>query len=192
VPEPPLSDDLIALRPLQPSDAIAIAEACADPLIPKFTFMPDNLTPYQAVEWVERRKEQWRKGQVAGFAIVAATDRRNLVGTIGVAVDRERVSGEVFYWIAAHARLRGFATRSVRLISAWAFEDLGLQRLELLTHPENEASQRVAVAAGYSYEGTLRSHQPFKGVRMDSVLYSLLPEDRTGDAQSPRHPEGAP
>lgn len=178
VPVPPLSDDLIALRPLETSDATAIAEACADPLIPKFTFMPEHLTPDQAVEWVERRNEQWRKGEVAGFAIVAATDHRDLVGTIGVGVDRRLVSGEVFYWIATHARRRGFATRSVRLISAWAFEELGLERLELLTHPENQASQAVARAAGYSYEGTMRSHQPFKGGRMDSALFSLLPSDK--------------
>ena len=193
LPEPPLSDDLATLRPLQPSDATAIAEACADPLIPRFTFMPADLTLQQAADWIERRREQWRQGKVAGFAIGRASNQRELLGTIGVAVDRERISGEVFYWIAAHARRGGFATRSVRLISTWAFEELGLQRLELLTHPENDASQAVAISAGYSYEGTMRSHQPFKGGRMDSALFSLLPSDRAetrGDAS--RAPKRGP
>jgi RimJ/RimL family protein N-acetyltransferase len=67
----------------------------------------------------------------------------------------------------------------------WAFDDLALERLEILTHPENEASQRVAVAGGYRYEGTLRSHQPFKGSRMDSVLFSLIPADLGERSNSP-------
>ncbi|MDQ3770643.1 MAG: GNAT family N-acetyltransferase [Actinomycetota bacterium] len=72
-------------------------------------------------------------------------------------------------------RRRGVATRSVQLISAWAFEKLALERLELLTHTDNVASQAVAEACGYTYEGTLRSHRPFKEGRMDSALFSLLP-----------------
>lgn len=177
VPEPPLSDGVAALRPLSPADAAAIAEACADPIIPRYTFMPEGLTSGQAGEWVERRIAAWRDGRVAGFAIVASGYPDDLWGTIGLEVDHHRVSGEVFYWVAAHARRRGLATRSVGLISTWAFEELGLGRLELLTHTDNQASQAVARAAGYSYEGTMRSHQPFKGRRMDSVLFSLLPND---------------
>ncbi len=167
----------MGLRPLEPLDAVAIAEACRDPLIPRFTFMAENLTPDRATEWIARRNEQWERGEVAGFAITESVDDRQLVGTIGLGVNAQRVSGEVFYWMASHARRRGMAVRAVRLMSAWAFDDLALERLEILTHPENEASQRVAVAGGYRYEGTLRSHQPFKGSRMDSVLFSLIPAD---------------
>ena len=177
VPDPPLSDGVVSLRPLKPLDAVAIAEACRDPLIPRFTFMAENLTPNRATAWIARRNEQWERGELAGFAITEGVDDRQLVGTIGLGVNVQRVSGEVFYRISSHARRRGSAVRAVRLISAWAFDDLALERLEILTHPENEASQRVAVAGGYRYEGTLRSHQPFKGSRMDSVLFSLIPAD---------------
>ncbi len=185
VPDPPVSDGVVSLRPLEPHDAVAIAEACRDPLIPRFTFMAENLTPERATEWIARRNEQWERGEVAGFAIIEAGDDQCFVGTVGLGVNVPRFSGEVFYWIASHARRRGWAVRAVRLISAWAFDDLALERLEILTHPENEASQRVAVAGGYRYEGTLRSHQPFKGSRMDSVLFSLIPADLGKRSSSP-------
>ena len=61
--------------------------------------------------------------------------------------------GDVFYWLAAEARGRGYATKAVRLISDWAFETLELERLELYAHPDNTASQRVAERAGYIREG---------------------------------------
>jgi RimJ/RimL family protein N-acetyltransferase len=73
------------------------------------------------------------------------------------------------------ARLVGQAVRGPPALARWAFAELGLARLELTCGPDNEASQRVAERAGFSREGILRSHVPFKGSRRDSVLYSLLP-----------------
>jgi RimJ/RimL family protein N-acetyltransferase len=56
------------------------------------------------------------------------------------------------------------------------FEELSLQRLELITDPDNRASQRVAEKAGYRREGVLRSHMDHPdGRRRDSVMFSLLP-----------------
>ncbi len=56
------------------------------------------------------------------------------------------------------------------------FEELSLQRLELITDPDNRASQRVAEKAGYRREGVLRSHMDHPdGRRRYSVMFSLLP-----------------
>jgi RimJ/RimL family protein N-acetyltransferase len=81
----------------------------------------------------------------------------------------------VGYWLGPGARGRGAATQAVRLLARWAFDELGLARLELTCGPDNEASQHVAERCGFSPEGLLRSHVPFKGARRDSVIYSLLP-----------------
>ncbi len=55
-------------------------------------------------------------------------------------------------------------------------DELALQRLELITDPENHASQRVAAKVGFQREGVLRSHLPHPdGRRRDSVMFSLLP-----------------
>ncbi|WP_433491305.1 GNAT family N-acetyltransferase [Nocardia grenadensis] len=83
----------------------------------------------------------------------------------------------VGYWLAGHARGRGSATRTVRLLARWAFDDLSVARLELTCGPDNLASQQVAERSGFTREGLLRSHLPFKGGRRDSVLFSLLPTD---------------
>jgi RimJ/RimL family protein N-acetyltransferase len=80
-------------------------------------------------------------------------------------------------WLAPHARGRGIATRAVRLLARWAFDDLGIARLQITCGPDNLASQRVAERAGFTREGVLRSHYPFKGGRRDTVVFSLLPGD---------------
>jgi RimJ/RimL family protein N-acetyltransferase len=48
--------------------------------------------------------------------------------------------------------------------------------MELITDPDNAASQRVAEKAGFTREGVLRSHLLHPdGRRRDSVMFSLLP-----------------
>jgi [ribosomal protein S5]-alanine N-acetyltransferase len=84
---------------------------------------------------------------------------------------------EVGYWVKAEARGRGVATEAVRLISRWAPGQLGMARVQLGTHPENVASEKVAIKAGFKREGVLRSLRENKGVRVDLVFFSLLPAD---------------
>jgi RimJ/RimL family protein N-acetyltransferase len=73
------------------------------------------------------------------------------------------------------ARGRGIASRAVRLMARWAFDELGIARLEMTCAPDNPASQRVAERCGFTREGVMRSHMPFKGGRRDTVVFSLLP-----------------
>ncbi len=166
----------VALRWFRRGDAPAIVRICRDPEIPRWTYMPDDLDVPRARTWIERRQQGRRFGITATFAVV---DRPSgtLVGQCGVGIDRQRNAGEAFYWVAAHARGRGVARTALGLVVTYAFETLALERVELKIDPANLASQAVARASGFTYEGTLRSDQPFKGRRMDSQMWSRLPGD---------------
>ena len=63
------------------------------------------------------------------------------------------------------------------LLARWAFDDLGIARVALTCAPDNSASQRVAERCGFSREGVLRSHMPFKDLRRDTVVFGLLPDE---------------
>ena len=86
------------------------------------------------------------------------------------------LSAEAYYWVLASERGRGVASTALALVADWAF-DGGVERLFLLTHLENEASQRVASRCGFTREGVLRGFEPFKGSRPDLVSWSLLRDD---------------
>jgi RimJ/RimL family protein N-acetyltransferase len=101
-----------------------------------------------------------------------------VVGGIGMSLNRPGYRGRIGYWVARHARGAGICTRALRLLSRWALIDLELARLDLITDPDNRASQRVAEKVGYRREGVLRSHLRHPDGRMrDSVIFSLLPGD---------------
>ena len=173
----PLRDDVVLLRKLALEDAGAIAQACPDPEITRWTFMPAGLTVPQAKDWIERAEDTYLRARAIRFAIVDVASTQ-FAGQIGIGhLDWEQQVGEIFYWLAADARGRGLAVRATKLLAAWAFDVLQLARIEITVDPENEPSQRVAAAAGFTREGVLRSYQRFKDGRMDAVMYSRLPTD---------------
>ncbi len=56
----------------------------------------------------------------------------------------------------------------------FGLEDLGLNRVEIVVAPGNEASQRVAQAAGALYEGILHQRLRVGETVYDAEMYALL------------------
>jgi len=55
---------------------------------------------------------------------------------------------------------RGIMTRAVEALVSWTMNEQGIRRLTLTTHVENEASQRVALRAGFVRIGVEDGHEP--------------------------------
>lgn len=169
-----MTDGVVTVRRWDEGDVAAIVQACQDPEIPRWTTVPSPYTEQNAREWLESMPRSHGAAQDASFAVVDALDGR-LLGAVGyVRFDWDNAIGEIGYWTAAPARGRGVATRAVRLLARWGFEELHLARVELIVHVANAASQRVAANAGFTREGVLRSYLDFKGERADVVIFSLL------------------
>jgi RimJ/RimL family protein N-acetyltransferase len=163
----------VVLRPWRLEDVPAVTAACQDAEIVRWlSFVPQPYTEEDARFYVEDciAAPEERKP----FAITDA-ETGEVIGSIDMRINRMH-TGHVGYWLAAEARGRGLTTAALRALSRWAIEDLGLGRVELVTDPDNLASQRVAKKAGFQREGVLRSILVNRdGSRRDGVLFSLLP-----------------
>ncbi len=176
IPHPPLTDGEIVLRPWERRDVPAVAAACQDPEIPRWTVVPYHYTERHARDFVDGTAADIAAGRELALAIVDTDDR--LLGALGMSnFDWSQLKAEIGYWTVAEHRRRGVGARAARLLSVWALTKLGLERLELLANPRNEGSQRLAERAGFTREGTLRLYRRRHGVREDLVMYSLLAED---------------
>ncbi|MFF8592512.1 GNAT family N-acetyltransferase [Streptomyces sp. NPDC015220] len=79
------------------------------------------------------------------------------LGHVGVHVtSRPMRTGRIGYWVLPEARGHHVASRALALAARWAFEEIGLHRMELGHATGHEASCRVAERGGFGYEGTLR------------------------------------
>ena len=177
-PEPPLTDGVVLLRPPVLDDVDAYRAVRSEPDTRHWMGWDDDRRPSreEVAATIERALDGWREGTWAVFVILDAA-KDAVVGGANLRIG-DFDSAEVSYYLAAAARGRGYATRTVLLLARWAFDDLAVQRLELRAHADNEPSIQVAERAGFTREGIERASRAWPdGTRFDSVLFSLLPND---------------
>ena len=176
-PDPPLADDLIRLEPIDETHHADLLDLVGDGAVAAFTLVPTGAGANFVSGWIGRYKRGWDDGTCAGFVACDAADGAFLAFASVVRLDLDARQGELGYAVAPAARGRGVATRCVRLLTQWAFDELGVVRLVLDIDSANRASEQVARRAGYQLEGVRRSAHFKEGRRTDVGVWSRLRDD---------------
>ncbi|MEW2579687.1 GNAT family N-acetyltransferase [Streptomyces syringium] len=187
-----LTTERLVLRPFSPADREAVHAACQDPDIPRYTSVPSPYTVEDARVFIEETApDGWRDDTMYTFGLFTREDAR-LVGSMGlVRLGQLRTperQAELGYWTAKEQRGRGYTAEAAREVIRWAFEELGVERLEWYAEAGNEGSRGVALKAGFTMEGTMRSKIVYNGTRRDAWVGSLLPSDLGLPSQAPYLP----
>lgn len=180
LPDPPLSDGRIVLRPWRIADLAVIELASRDPEITVGTSVPTTYTEAAGDAWLARQHAQreTRTGISLAIADAAGGEALGYVGVSGLVWRHLR--GSLGYWVAGSRRGRGLASAAVGLLVPWAFTGLGLVRVEAVVAVDNHASRRVLEANGFQREGVLRSYYELHGGWSDMIMFSRLSESRSG------------
>src|SRR3954469_324427 len=158
LPDPILTDGVVTLRPPRDADVPALHEACQDPDIQHFTFVPVPYREEHARDFVARHATDREDGAALNLVIADAADDAAVLGTVGaLRPDWDNMVVELGHWVAPTARGRGTAARALELLAPWVIRELGFARVTLHIDAGNAASRRTAERAGFAYEGTLRS-----------------------------------
>ena len=153
---PTLRDGDLTLRPPRPSDADAVTAACQDAAIQRWVRVPSPYRREQAQTWLATTAAQARAGEA--ITLLAEDGDGRLAGSFSLLeLNRGDGYGEIGYWVAAPARGRGVATRSVRLLRDWAVETLRLRTIEILVDRANAPSRAVPLRAGFRETEELRT-----------------------------------
>jgi RimJ/RimL family protein N-acetyltransferase len=156
-----------------------VVAALADPDValwnPAASRNPGVTTRERARLWISDRAA-W--GEDHASWVVRDHDG-HVVGAVSVHhLDHAMSTGEIGYWLTPAGRGRGLGLASVVLATRFGFDVLGLARIELFHAVENEASCRLAVAAGYAHEGVARQSFVYgDGLRHDEHLHGRLATD---------------
>ncbi|QMU71110.1 GNAT family N-acetyltransferase [Streptacidiphilus sp. P02-A3a] len=170
----------LLLRPWLEADAGAVLDAFGPPEMARQSGRAIRERA-DALLWVRERQADRAAGTGYAWAVVDDADGTLLGCAAVTSVDRRHDTGWVSYWTVAAARGRGVATASARTVADWAFQDLGLFRLELGHRTNNPASCRVATGAGFAVEGLERSKLRYGANRYDVELHARLADDAPGD-----------
>ena len=159
-PTAPLTDGVVIVRLRRAGDLPHIAGAGEDREAARWLDEPEGRPATPSTP--EQIAEIWHSGAAAPLIISdAATDEP--AGLINVQF-RDGADPSVAYRVFPAWRGRGFAARALDVVCAWAFAELGVQRLVLEIDERNEASIRVAQRSGFTRCGVTTGDEPPKVV----------------------------
>ena len=151
---PIVETDRLIVRPLEAGDVEALARLWSDAAATAYMGGPRRFD-----EVCRSLQADLALPEPPAFDLWPTIEKASgrLVGHCGL-LDKEiegRPEVELAYVIAPPAWGRGFATEAGRAIRDHATAALQCRRLIALIHPENAASERVAVKLGFRCEGTV-------------------------------------
>lgn len=181
-----LEDDFVLLRPLQESDVDNLLEiSINEPETWKYSLVgadgKENLINYiqSAVKARESQKE-------FPFIVFDKKSQKYAGSTRFYDINLEYKTLQLGYtWYGSAFRGTGLNKHCKFLLLQFAFETLGLERVEFRADNNNERSIAAMKSIGCKVEGVLRSHMPTsdKNVRRDSIVLSILKSEWFDDVK---------
>jgi len=139
---------------------------------------PTNLfSVKQLIEWIQKEQEKDPPGAFT-FQIRTLEDNR-LVGFIGLD-GTAFPHGEMFVGIGLGERElwgKGYGTDAMKVILRYAFQEMNLRRVSLITFEYNLRAIRSYEKAGFVPEGRVRKYLFREGQRWDLVYMGILREE---------------
>ncbi|MEL7465864.1 MAG: GNAT family protein [Pseudomonadota bacterium] len=191
-----LQTERLTLRPARLSDYAAWGRArreSRDFLKPwEPTWSTDHLTKGAFKHRVHWGRKAIRMERAWPFLLFLRTDQDEYAaGALAGAVTLDNIrrgpaqSATVGYWTTAGLARRGYMREALNEVKRFAFDDLGLGRLEAGCLPENEPSRALLEKCGFKYEGVAQAYLQIDGRWRDHVLYAALRGDRRGRVETP-------
>ncbi len=183
---PDLTGPRVYLRPPSPGDWRAWAELRAasrtflQPWEPRWA--DGALTRAAYRRRLRRQARESREDTGYSFFIFRREDHHALVGGVNLSNVQRGVamSCTLGYWIGApHAR-RGLMTEAVGCVLPFAFQNLGLNRVEAACLPTNAASERLLRKLGFREEGLAHDYLRINGAWRDHLLFAMSGSDYFG------------
>ena len=175
-----LTNGLVLLRPCWLIDVDAMYEAVRESIAELSIWMPWWLSEYSFEEckaWIEAQPEKWEQEVSYSYAIIDPRDN-HLLGGCGLTIkDKSFRIADLAYWVRTSRTKQGVATRAALLTAQFGFNELEMNRIEIVIAVDNIASQRVAEKTGAAKEGVLRNRLIVNDKTSDAVIFSLIPQD---------------
>lgn len=175
-----MTDGRITLRPIETRDAAVIYHAVlesADNLAPWMPWYHAEYSLQDTRTWCKAAQRNWQEGLSFDFALMAATDK-TFLGICGLNhINPDDGCANLGFWVRSSHTGKGIATTAALLVARFGFEELGLNRIEIVAARYNYISQRVAEKTGAIWEGVQRGRLKVREKIYDAVMFSLLPED---------------
>ena len=176
------TDGKFIIRQYRPNDVEPLYEAAresVDQIYPWMEWCHPRFSQRDSKLWVNSREKDWKTGGEYSFVITDALTKTFLGGCGINGMNRNHKFANLGYWVRTSATRNGAATAATRLLAKFGFQELNLNRIEIVIALGNRPSERVAEKTGAAREGILRRRLLIGNKAKDATMYSLIREDFT-------------
>lgn len=137
------------------------------------------MTPEYSIEESRKFLHEGIKNRLDRTTLgLALIENARLIGSTGFnRLDWKARVCEIGYWIDHRHEGKGIVTKACRAMIDYAFDELGMNRVEIRCSTENVRSAAVPERLGFKLEGTLRQAEVLNGRAHDFLIFGLLAED---------------
>ncbi len=171
---PKIETERLILRLFETSDAGRVRELAGDKEIADTTTnIPHPYEKGMAEEWISTSRIKFESGECVHFAIILKATQE-LIGAIGLVIDKGFNKGELGYWIGREYWNRGYCTEAARAVLEYGFNQLLLHKITSSHFVRNPSSGKVMRKIGMKKEGFLKKHVLKNNKYEDLLVYGVL------------------
>ncbi|MFD1062490.1 GNAT family N-acetyltransferase [Winogradskyella litorisediminis] len=171
------------INPIHNGDAWKICDLCvanADRFKRYFPkTLEQNLNPTLSQIFVDNKVKAFQNKTEFLFTL-KQSETRKLAGLIYIKeLDWDKKQGEFAYCIDYNFKGKGLISQSIKALSKYAFEELGLETLQIISHKTNMASIKVAEKNNFKWIKMLnKSYAPPGEKALNMELFELYKYER--------------
>jgi ribosomal-protein-alanine N-acetyltransferase len=171
---PTITTERLRIRWLTAADVPALFAVFGDAEVCRYWSRPP-MPDVVAAEALLREIEAYFASRSLFQWGIAERETDAVIGTCTLAsLSEEHRRAEVGFALARRAWGRGYLAEALPALLAFAFDTLGLHRIEADADPRNARSIRVLERAGFQREGLMRERYHLEGEIQDAFIYGLL------------------
>lgn len=178
----PITSAGLLLRPFEDRDAENFAAAARESAASVGRWMSwchPAFSERDALNWFQLCRAGLASGSSHEFGIFSQTSNEFLGGAGLNAINPQHLFCNLGYWVRQSAQRRGVASRTVSALLPYAFNQLGLQRVEIVVALGNAPSEGVARKCGAQLEGIARNRLQIGGQAVPATVFAILPPRST-------------
>lgn len=174
-PFPEINTERLLLRCIKKSDGPQLLFLRSDEITMQYIDREKTKTLEEAEGFVLMVLESLNKNEGIMWAICLKAEPETLIGTIGYwRLLKQHYRAEVGYMLHPYHWKKGIMKEALLAVIDFGFKAMKLHSIEAHINPQNIASGILLEKAGFTREAYFREDFCFRGIFIDSAVYSLL------------------
>lgn len=168
----------LVLRAFHDSDADEFAKAARESVNTVGRWMPwcnASFSAQDALSWFQQSREDLAAERAYEFGVFSQESGAFFGGAGLNSINHHNLFCNLGYWVRESAQRQGVALRTVQALAHYAFQALGMQRVEIVVAQGNTPSEAVARKYGAQFECIAQNRLQLHGVPVPALVFAIIP-----------------